>query len=151
MDFISILFWLTLNVYHEARGEDQIDQIAVAHVTLNRARKENETVKEVVLKPYQFSWVHTQPWMPKELPALIECFQSSVIAISGFDFTGGATHYHEKRVKPYWAKSKYRINTFGAHHFYTDIKLLKATKFKRMVPLGPKGKKKSKEKIIAKK
>ena len=41
MSFLEGLLWLTLNVYHEARSEPQIGQLAVAHVTLNRASQKN--------------------------------------------------------------------------------------------------------------
>ena len=50
------LLWLTINVYHEARGEDALSQRAVAHVTLNRAKQHGYDVKKVVKEPYQFSW-----------------------------------------------------------------------------------------------
>jgi len=48
MSFLEGLLWLTLNIYHEARSEPQIGQLAVAHVTLNRAAQKNKSVEEVV-------------------------------------------------------------------------------------------------------
>ena len=56
LSFLEGLLWLTLNVYHEARGEPEIGQLAVAHVTLNRAMEEHKSIAEVVREPYQFSW-----------------------------------------------------------------------------------------------
>ena len=56
MMFEGALFWLALNVYHEARGEDAVAQRAVAHVTLNRARERGHmNIRQVVLEPAQFS------------------------------------------------------------------------------------------------
>ena len=135
MDLITAIMWLTLNIYHESRGEEQLGQIAVAHVTLNRVKKGDTSVKEVVLSPYQFSWVHTQPWEPKDIPALVQCFHSAVIAMNGFDFTGGSTHYHKKNIKPFWTRKKELVAVIGAHKFYRDIKFIKALKKKRRTML----------------
>jgi len=131
MDIFSAILWLTLNIYHEARSEDQLSQIAVGHVVLNRSQKQGRSVKRIVLAPYQFSWVHTKDWTPNDVPALVESFQSACIAYKGFDFTGGSTYYHARKVNPYWAKKKALVATFGAHKFYRDIKLIKALKVKR--------------------
>ena len=133
MDLITAIMWLTLNIYHESRGEEQLGQIAVAHVTLNRVKKRNTSVKEVVISPYQFSWVHTKKWEPKDIPALVQCFHSAVIAMNGFDFTSGATHYHRKDIKPWWAKKKKMVAMIGNHMFYNDIKMIRALKKKRRV------------------
>ncbi len=54
--FVESLLWLSLNVYHESRGEPEIGQLAVAHVTLNRALEDNKSVADVILAPNQFSW-----------------------------------------------------------------------------------------------
>jgi len=116
---IEALLWLTLNIYHEARSEDQFDQLAVAHVTMNRAHKTKKSIKYVVLKDRQFSWTHqkTDYW-PYDTKAFVECLHSAVVAARGFDFTGGATFYHEKSVRPYWARGMHQIGQFGAHKFY---------------------------------
>lgn len=121
MGLMEALLWLTLNVYHEARNQDQLDQIAIAHVTINRAKKHNKSIKAVVLSPYQFSWTHQlKDYQPKDLKAFLECYNSVLIAKQGYDFTQGATHYHEKKIKPKWRKDKNMvyIADFGAHRFY---------------------------------
>lgn len=116
---LEALLWLTLNIYHEARSESQFDQIAVAHVTINRAKETGKGVKYVVLKDRQFSWTHEKSdYWPHDTQAFVTCLESALVAAGGFDFTGGATHYHEKRIKPYWAKDMHRVGTFGAHKFY---------------------------------
>ena len=50
---------LARNIYHEARGESNLGQRAVAWVTLNRAAHASfpEGICNVVNQPHQFSWV----------------------------------------------------------------------------------------------
>jgi N-acetylmuramoyl-L-alanine amidase len=123
MDILTSILWLTLNVYHEARSEDQLSQIAIAHVTLNRSYQSNTQIKQVVLKDKQFSWVHQKyDYYPYDTQALIECLESVFIALRGYDFTKGSTYYHKKSIKPYWAswnQLEY-IGTFGSHKFYKN-------------------------------
>lgn len=54
---------LAINIYHEARGEPVIDQIAVAAITMNRVKDRDypDSVCEVVNQPYQFSWTLSKP------------------------------------------------------------------------------------------
>ena len=116
---IESLLWLALNIYHEARNQDQFDQLAVAHVTINRMVKRNLSIKEVVLQPFQFSWTHQKKdYIPYDKEAFKECEESAIIALSGFDFTGGATHYHNKGVIPEWTNRMVYLGTFGDHIFY---------------------------------
>ena len=52
------LFCLALNVYHEAKNQSLIGQIAVAQVTMNRVRDDRypSTVCEVVKQGPTYSW-----------------------------------------------------------------------------------------------
>lgn len=123
MNPFEALLWLALNTYHEARSESQIDQIAVAHVVLNRVKQRDRSIKQVVLNDKQFSWTFQKSdYFPYEGQAFFVCLKSSLIALRGFDFTGGATCYHEKSIKPWWSKSKKLeyIATFGSHKFYRE-------------------------------
>jgi spore germination cell wall hydrolase CwlJ-like protein len=54
--------YLIRTLVFEASGETEIGKVAVAHVILNRARigKWGDTVKEVVMRPWQF-----EPWMTR--------------------------------------------------------------------------------------
>lgn len=123
MDLLEAILWLTLNVYHEARSEDQFAQIAVVHVVLNRAEKRNQTVKEVVLAPHQFSWTLTKKdWQSYDIKVLLNCLESVIIATQGHDFTQGATFYHRVDIHPYWADAFQYVNTFGSHKFYRRIR-----------------------------
>lgn len=119
MGLMEGIFWLTLNIYHEARSDPQLAQIAVAHVTINRTKNKKQTIKQVVLSPRQFSWTHLkQSWIPYDLPAFYQCLESALIAYRGFDFTQGATHYHHKDIEPYWTFKYHYVATFGSHKFY---------------------------------
>ncbi len=119
MDLLTSVLWLTLNVYHEARGEDKMGQIAVAHVTLNRSKARDLSIKETVLQPKQFSWTHDdKSYFPFDLGAFVECLDSVGVAAVGHDFTQGATYYHAKRINPYWAAEYTLVSQYGNHKFY---------------------------------
>lgn len=119
MTLLEGLLWLTLNVYHEARSEPQIGQIAVAHVTLNRANVSHQPIKTIVQEPYQFSWTfQKESYIPDDPKAFLECLKSVYIALQSEDVTKGATHYHLDTIKPYWSKELIYLNQFGAHKFY---------------------------------
>jgi len=121
MSFLEGLLWLTLNVYHEARSEPQIGQLAVAHVTLNRASQSKKTVEQVVTAPHQFSWTFLQKsYYPTETDAFIGCLQTAMKAMTTSDFTKGATFYHRKDVHPKWASHKTYVARYGTHLFYRN-------------------------------
>ena len=121
MSFLEGLLWLTLNIYHEARSEPQIGQLAVAHVTLNRASQSNQTVEQAVTAPRQFSWTFLQKsYMPTETDAFIDCMQTAMKAMTSSDFTDGATFYHRKDVHPKWAGSMTYVARYGEHMFYRN-------------------------------
>ena len=127
MAILESLLWLSLNIYHEARSEDKIAQIAVAHVTLNRSRP----VKVSVLKPYAFSWTHQKTsYFPTDIPAYFDSLHSAYLALQGTDFTGGANHYHRIKVKPKWRSKLTYIGTIGEHVFYKPLVKIKASKKK---------------------
>lgn len=121
MSFLEGLLWLSLNVYHEARSEPQIGQLAVAHVTLNRASQSKQTVEQVVTAPKQFSWTFQQKsYVPTETDVFMECMQTAMKAMTSKDFTKGATFYHRHDVWPKWAQSKTYVAQYGDHLFYRN-------------------------------
>ena len=126
MAILGTLLWLSLNIYYEARSEDRNSQIAIAQVTINRSKDSNLTVKEVVLQPNQFSWTKDRQKrkgnVPKDPKVFAVCVESALIAMSSSDITGGATHFHEKRVHPAWAKNMHYTKTFGKHKYYKPKK-----------------------------
>ncbi len=119
MSLLEGLLWLTLNVYHEARSEPQAGQVAVAHVTLNRAQERNLPIREVVTQPYQFSWtMQKDSYIPEDTRAFLQCLQSVYIALQTGDITQGATHYHLDSIDPYWASEYTYVSQIGSHKFY---------------------------------
>ena len=119
MTLLEGLLWLTLNVYYEARSEPQVGQVAVAHVTLNRAWARNIPIKQAVTQAGQFSWLsQRESLVPNDPKAFLACFHSVYIALASEDITGGATHFHTKYVTPSWAGDYRYITSYGAHRFY---------------------------------
>lgn len=119
MTLFEGLLWLTLNVYHEARSEPQIGQIAVALVTMNRAKEKHLPIKAVVQEPYQFSWTSQKhSYLPDDPEAFMECMKSVYLALQADDFTDGATHYHLDSVNPYWSSQYTFLHQYGSHKFY---------------------------------
>ncbi len=119
MSILEGLLWLTLNVYHEARSEPEIGQVAVVNVTLNRALERKLTIKDVVTQPYQFSWTfQKKSYLPDDPKAFFNCMKSVYVALQNNDVTTGATYYHLDTVKPYWASQYTYVNQFGSHMFY---------------------------------
>ncbi len=121
MGFFESLLWLTLNIYHEARGEPEIGQLAVAHVTLNRAIAEQKSLPEVILAPKQFTWTsQKRAYAPLERNSLQTSLAVAIKAMVTPDFTQGATFYHHVKVDPKWAASKVFVARYGAHKFYRN-------------------------------
>lgn len=117
----SAIMCLALNVHFESRGEPHAGQLAVAHVTLNRARERRMRVCDVVFEPGQFSWTIDDPKVTDEAAWR----RSLSVARQAFyrvkpDPTGGANHYHADYVRPSWAGKMTRTAAIGRHLFYTD-------------------------------
>ena len=53
----TIVLWLSLALFYEARGEPAQCQIDVARVILQRSRQSGTSVQDVILSPNQFPWV----------------------------------------------------------------------------------------------
>lgn len=119
MALLEGLLWLTLNVYHEARSEPKIAQVAVALVTLNRANEKHILIKEVVQQPHQFSWIDQKSsYLPDDPKAFLRCLQSVYAALQTEDFTQGATHFHRNSVAPYWIAEYTFLEQYGSQKFY---------------------------------
>lgn len=124
--------WLAKTMWGEARGEGARGMQAVGNVVMNRVNAGSwygASIKDVVLKPYQFSaWNANDPNR-----SVIENMTAQQLALNGSlaiarqviagtlpDITGGATHYHAKNVNPAWARSMERTATIGNHIFYRE-------------------------------
>ena len=134
----TALMCMAMNVYHEARSEPIVGQIAVAQVVINRVNDKRfpdticGVVKQAVLDSNglpkknmcHFSWycdgvddtpnTKSKSWKTSLMVA------KTVIAGKTEELVGNATHYHATSVLPYWAKNKKyrRIAKIDKHIFY---------------------------------
>ena len=125
------LMCLALNVYHEARSQPLIEQVAVAQVVLNRVYSPRfpDTVCSVVyhnkypnqLHKCQFSWFcDGKSDIPQDTAAWTQANQvaSLVLSVDFPDLVDNATHYHADYVSPSWAKAQTPVAQIGRHIFY---------------------------------
>lgn len=114
---------LALNIYHEARGESTMGQIAVAQVTINRVNHKYfpDTVCDVVWQDYQFSWTHDNiSDTPGDQQLYDKALNIAETVMSGQedDPTAGALFYHADWVNPSWARKMDFYTQIGVHKFY---------------------------------
>jgi spore germination cell wall hydrolase CwlJ-like protein len=128
-DFDESLRCLALNVYHEARSEPEVGQLAVAAVTLNRVRSEAfpDSVCKVVKQGgqqrnrCQFSWwCDGKSDHPTESEAWKNARRISRLSLLGLteDPTDEALYYHATYVKPRWSRKLERTARIDQHVFY---------------------------------
>lgn len=125
---LSVLDLVEINciahaVYHEARGEKELGQIAVAHVVLNRTRhpKHPESACDVVYEPRQFTNIkRTDPDLAS--PAWQKALQVAQAAYLGrsYDPTQGAKFFYasDKVQHKSWASNKVNSTVIGGHKFF---------------------------------
>jgi spore germination cell wall hydrolase CwlJ-like protein len=120
---------LSLAIYHEARGEPIQGQLAVGQVVLNRvaSRDYPDTVCDVVTQQKQFSFLDKST--PYDMVQNVNDHKAwskaeyvSKALIQGHKYDLSATHYHAKKVRPYWVNSPkvFYIATIGNHVFYQE-------------------------------
>lgn len=131
VNFIEAVMWMTLNVYFEARGEEQRGMMDVVHVVHNRCQIRKMTVPEVIKQSNQFSWVNKNAEVQRLVNNtslvydLIRCIKAVYLAeaerLQG-DNRGMIDHYfNPNRVLPSWAKKLKHVRDVGNHTFYTSI------------------------------
>lgn len=134
----TALMCMALNMYHEAKNQSMLGQLAVGQVVMNRVEDKRfpdnvcDVVTEAVtykgtdkpvLHKCQFSWYcdgqKDEPdldskewWDAREYASII---LSGTIML---DVTEGATHYHATYVRPAWAKTKTKTTRIDRHIFY---------------------------------
>ena len=135
--FAEALVCLALNVYHEARDQPFIGQVAVAQVVMNRVDdwRYPDTVCEVVKQGPTYSWKPDYPirnrcqfsWYcdgKSDKPRDAYAYQMAQNIAHGVyygnldDFVEGATHYHATYVQPEWAETKTKTVQIDDHIFY---------------------------------
>lgn len=121
---------LACNIYMESRGENISGQMAVGFVTLNRLKHEGypASVRKVVYQDSQFSWTlikgsykvrDQDSWrVAKDIAKFLYKIRDNEVLYSRLDPTDGATHFHTKKIKPYWTKFFTKTTTIGYHVFY---------------------------------
>jgi spore germination cell wall hydrolase CwlJ-like protein len=135
--FDEAVLCLANNIYFEARSEPVEGQIAVAIVTINRARDERfpDTICGVVEQAKtddhgiplrnqcQFSWYcDGKPDDILNIPVYEKIYKLAIDILLDFDniedITKGATHYHTTYVNPFWKSTKKRTVRISTHIFY---------------------------------
>jgi N-acetylmuramoyl-L-alanine amidase len=122
------LLCLARNIYHEARGQSEANQLAVAWVTRNRAELWDKSLCEVVFESNrvngqrvaQFSWtLYRHPrLMERDAWDQAQRLAWRVYRASDReDITRGATHFHERTTRPAWSRSGRNHQQIGAHVF----------------------------------
>ncbi len=121
---VSSLWCMSVNVYHEARGEVHTEQIAVSQVVLNRVADPRwpDTPCKVITQNQQFSWYwDTLPDTIHDLGAFKENAYAALLAYTGLtkDVAKGATHYyaHDLIALPSWATNMTVTNKLGGHTY----------------------------------
>ncbi len=122
--------YMARTIYGEARGEGTKGMQAVANVIMNRVSKGGwygATIKDVVLKPYQFSCWNDNDVnktviinaSDKQLSTAKNIAQN-VVNGNLPDITGGATNYHANNICPQWSLSMTKTVSIGKHIFYKE-------------------------------
>ena len=133
----TALMCMAANIYHEAKNQPRVGQIAVAQVVMNRVNdsrypdnvcdvvKQGLTYKngKVVLGKCQFSWycdgkkddvnMKSEKWRNSLRYASMVITNRITL-----DVTEGATHYHATYVRPAWARTKTKTVRINRHIFY---------------------------------
>ena len=111
---------LALNIYFESRGEPDKAQMAVALVTVNRAKRQKKTLCEIVFEPNQFTWteevIHKEP--REDNIAWRKALRIAQKALTAKDFTGGCLWFHRYDVSPKWKHNLEYHGRYGQHLFY---------------------------------
>lgn len=98
-------------VWHEARGESELGKRAVAHVLLNRAKKNKSLPCKEAHKASQFNIKFKKRYTGR---AWQDAYR--IALYPGKDVTGGALYFRSTKCKNSWS---YKITTsIGHHNFY---------------------------------
>lgn len=119
---------LAMCVYGESRSESYEGKLSIAYVVMNRVNEQSwfgKTVKEVLLKPYQFTCFSKSDPNFKKLfkpePKLWkQCFKAAWNAYSSLsdDPTLGSNHYCRRDVAPPWKQILEFKKEIGNHMFF---------------------------------
>lgn len=110
----AAVFCLAQVIYHEARGEPERGQVAVAHVVLNRAGWKSERVCDVARQRGRFSPAYRvrdaeQWYRMKQVTRRAWCLRDTV---------RGATFFHGRHMRPRWIRGMVQTARIGRHIFW---------------------------------
>lgn len=115
---------LAKNIYHEARFEPYVGQIAVAQVTFNRVQdgKWGDSICKVVYAHKQFSWTLNKKLRNMEPKGPM--WKASLHYAKMFQYGARVREleqvkwYHADYVSPKWRNDFERVTSVGKHIFY---------------------------------
>lgn len=93
----AALLCLALNIHFESRGEPIEGQLAVAHVTINRAKENRTSICHEVFKKNQFSWTRNRYSIPKG-PTWEKSKNVATMALRTPDSVKGATYFFNPKI-----------------------------------------------------
>lgn len=126
------LICLAAAMYHEARGESIMGELAVGQVVMTRVkdpRWPNDVCSVVKQGGEHHGRCHFSFYCDglSDVPREEEAWKRSKLLASFildnpiyYDPTDGSNHYHNKTVKPYWTASFKQEAIIGHHIFYKD-------------------------------
>ena len=110
-------------IYHEANSEPEKGKIAVGNVVMNRVEDKRypktpcSVVHQRSKKSCQFSWVCTSKKIRGSMKIPLDIARR-VYYRNISDNTNGALFFHNRSVRPSWAKLSRRTTVIGHHSFY---------------------------------
>lgn len=118
---------LACNLYHEARGEEEVGIAAVAMVTLNRVQSIQypNSICEVVWQEYQFSWTNDglpdQIYSPLRWEKILRISQlvlDNKLNLSKID--PNVLWYHRHDIETIWSNKMKVAAVVGNHKFFKE-------------------------------
>lgn len=112
---------MTVNAYHEARGESKMGLLMVMDTVMERKASVRfpNTVCGVVHQKNQFSWTRNPQRITQwRTYNKIKKLAIEVLAGKWKGLSGGSVFYHARRIKPFWSKSFTVTKTIDNHVFY---------------------------------
>jgi len=121
------------NIYFEAAHEPLDGKLAVAQVTLNRARDAGVSVCNAVYfkainphtgkKEAAFSWTLGARWRPKGVDPLLhawcaELAHEALAGVRALPLPDDVRFYHAIYIRPRWANEHEKVTRIGRHIFY---------------------------------
>jgi spore germination cell wall hydrolase CwlJ-like protein len=111
------LLCLTTTSFNEAKGEDLLGMMLIANVIINRSHEER--VCKIASKPNQFAY-DVSKRIPKDMDevlkqTVLDLYRGKYIIPKRFK---EATHFHNMKARPKWAKKLVYLGAYKHHKFY---------------------------------